>query len=151
MQDRHERAYAIDLARASEGRLLGGACHAHQPSHSRHHCRCAALIYRVFALYGRFRRHAQRRHGVVQWLTMRSPAWSSGRQCTRRRDPLADTPLGPAHSNFAGTSKLGHSQFLDQPERQNRNGRRYWALVPWPGGASQHLPSACTGGQGTVP
>jgi len=55
---------------------------------------------------------------VVQWLTMRSPAWSSGRQCTRRRDPLADTPLGPAHSNFAGTSKLGHSQFLDQPEPQ---------------------------------
>ncbi len=49
--------------------------------------------------------------------------------------------LGPAHSNFAEISKLGHGRFtwwIDQGmffstsdgSDPNSNGRRYWAVVP---------------------
>jgi hypothetical protein len=50
-------------------------------------------------------------------------------------------PLGPAHSNFADISKLGHGRFTywigqgllfstSDGSDPNRNGRRYWAVVP---------------------
>lgn len=49
--------------------------------------------------------------------------------------------LGPAHSNFADISKLGHGRFSYWTDQgflfstsdgsdPNRNGRRYWAVVP---------------------
>ncbi len=50
-------------------------------------------------------------------------------------------PLGPAHSNFADISKLGHGRFSYWTDQgfifstgdgsdPNSNGRRYWAVVP---------------------
>jgi len=50
-------------------------------------------------------------------------------------------PLGPAHSNFADISKLGHGRFsywigqglifsTSDGSDPNSNGRRYWAVVP---------------------
>ena len=50
-------------------------------------------------------------------------------------------PLGPAHSNFADISKLGHGRFTfwtgqglffstSDGSNPNDNGRRYWAVVP---------------------
>lgn len=52
-----------------------------------------------------------------------------------------DKPLGPAHSNFADLSKLGHGRFAfwigqglffstSDGSDPNDNGRRYWAVVP---------------------
>jgi hypothetical protein len=49
--------------------------------------------------------------------------------------------LGPAHSNFADISKLGHGRFSYWTDQgflfstsdgsdPNRNGRRYWAVAP---------------------
>lgn len=51
-----------------------------------------------------------------------------------------DKPLGPAHSNFAEISKIGHGHFNHWTDQgfifstsdgsdPNRNGRRYWAVV----------------------
>lgn len=50
-------------------------------------------------------------------------------------------PLGPAHSDFASISKLGHGRFSYWTDQgfifsssdgsdPNSNGRRYWAVVP---------------------
>jgi hypothetical protein len=50
-------------------------------------------------------------------------------------------PLGPAHSNFADLSRLGHGRFshwtgqglffsTSDGSDPNRNGRRYFAVVP---------------------
>jgi hypothetical protein len=50
-------------------------------------------------------------------------------------------PLGPAHSNFAEISKIGKGRFnywigqglifsASDGSDPNRNGRRYWAVVP---------------------
>ena len=50
-------------------------------------------------------------------------------------------PLGPAHSNFAEISKVGNGRFnywigqglifsTSDGSDPNRNGRRYWAVVP---------------------
>jgi hypothetical protein len=50
-------------------------------------------------------------------------------------------PLGPAHSNFADISKLGHGRFswwtgqgfifsTSDGSDPNDNGRHYWAVVP---------------------
>ena len=50
-------------------------------------------------------------------------------------------PLGPAHSNFADISTLGHGRFAywtgqglifstSDGSDPNSNGRRYWAVVP---------------------
>jgi hypothetical protein len=50
-------------------------------------------------------------------------------------------PLGPAHSNFAQISKIGQGRFnywigqglifsTSDGSDPNRNGRRYWAVVP---------------------
>ena len=62
-----------------------------------------------------------------------------------RRSPVMiyeeGRPLGPAHSNFADISKLGHGRFAHWTDQglifstsdgtdPNRNGRRYWAVVP---------------------
>ncbi len=52
-----------------------------------------------------------------------------------------DKPLGPAHTNFAGISRLGHGRFsywsrqalifsTSDGSDPNSNGRHYWAVVP---------------------